>query len=666
MIVLSLRPLPRETELRQIKAFVGHSFNEVDQHVVGTVLALLNRVKQLHSNFGWEHATEPEAEQVREKVLRLFEDKNLFIAICTRHECAVKPNVLRALWNWQYAHTGAYEWKPSDWVIQEIGLAIGRGMPVVLLLENGVRRPGALQSDLEYIPFNRNSPEAVADKLLGMLAKILRPSGSTESETHESSLSPPKSDASQAERDTVGKSEGGDILEPRENWSAMEYRIGYWYALYSDKREAAEKIRQSFLASTHAEREDNRRRFCAWVETARIETTNGGSMATLERLVSEAGNDSEAIEYLANALDYYNEWAKAASQYERAASHANTMSTRARLLEKAATSYRKSGDDDAASALAERMRVTDADPEAAYAIAKGNAAIFEKETELVIASYEYMLESRQDDHATRFELAYKYSQGESDELACYHYSLIPQRARSGGAWNNMGVSQEAIGLPINSVDSYREARGKGETLAAANIANKFLKAGFVDEAMDILRDASKVDSHHPNVDRGLAQAKEAREGEDKKQQKALDQARPTSDFYRHVGRALTRPTPSNMNGTWKSPKAQLLITVDEGQFKALGTYEAKYGLLANLLAGSGSSSVPPTTMVEEFGGTLRGGVVVGGVKREKQGEIQRKSGLQEAADEPKIVMWLSDDGLTLNVREVAGTNEAFYSIVRST
>ena len=33
-------------------------------------------------------------------------------------------------------------WKTSDWVIQEIGLATGRGLELILLVEDGVRRPG--------------------------------------------------------------------------------------------------------------------------------------------------------------------------------------------------------------------------------------------------------------------------------------------------------------------------------------------------------------------------------------------------------------------------------------------------------------------------------------------------------------------------------------------
>ena len=55
-----------------IKAFVGHSFRPVDKPVVDAILDVLNRVKQLRSDFDWDHALEPEPKTVDRKVLVLF------------------------------------------------------------------------------------------------------------------------------------------------------------------------------------------------------------------------------------------------------------------------------------------------------------------------------------------------------------------------------------------------------------------------------------------------------------------------------------------------------------------------------------------------------------------------------------------------------------------
>jgi hypothetical protein len=88
-------------------------------------------------------------------VLTKIEDKNLFIGICTRHECAVRieavrPRVPLTDMRWLKEHDIA--WKTSDWIIQEIGLALGQGMELIILLEEGVRPPGGCSATMNTFP----------------------------------------------------------------------------------------------------------------------------------------------------------------------------------------------------------------------------------------------------------------------------------------------------------------------------------------------------------------------------------------------------------------------------------------------------------------------------------------------------------------------------------
>jgi hypothetical protein len=89
-------------------------------------------------------------------------DKNVFIAICTRRERAILPDTLkrtfypRGLFK---AKEEQFLWNTTDWLIQEIGFAIGKGLDLILLLEAGVEKPGGLQGDIEHIEFDRTSPE---------------------------------------------------------------------------------------------------------------------------------------------------------------------------------------------------------------------------------------------------------------------------------------------------------------------------------------------------------------------------------------------------------------------------------------------------------------------------------------------------------------------------
>lgn len=65
--------------MNEIRAFVGHSFTEDDAGIVGIFLKYLDQLAQAHPSFSWEHAEGAEPKELADKVLRLIEDKNVFI-----------------------------------------------------------------------------------------------------------------------------------------------------------------------------------------------------------------------------------------------------------------------------------------------------------------------------------------------------------------------------------------------------------------------------------------------------------------------------------------------------------------------------------------------------------------------------------------------------------
>jgi hypothetical protein len=120
-----------------LKAFVGHSFTADDEVVVRTFLKYFDQVEDLNIGFSWEHAESAESKELAEKVLRLMEGKNLFIGICTKNEAAILPSNLSTTKFDKTVLKGKEDrflWKTSDWIIQEIGLAIGKGMELILLV----------------------------------------------------------------------------------------------------------------------------------------------------------------------------------------------------------------------------------------------------------------------------------------------------------------------------------------------------------------------------------------------------------------------------------------------------------------------------------------------------------------------------------------------------
>lgn len=181
--------------MTQLNAFVGHSFASEDREVVQAFIKFLDQVKALNMGFTWESAEPAEPKELADKVKRLIQGKNVFIGICTTKEGVVEPGHLRkSLFNGKVLKVNEehLSWKTSDWIIQEIGLAIGRGMELVLLVERGLRQPGGLQGNLEYIPFDRRTPEKSFGKLLEMIRALLSkakavpvPEGTTPAVTEE-------------------------------------------------------------------------------------------------------------------------------------------------------------------------------------------------------------------------------------------------------------------------------------------------------------------------------------------------------------------------------------------------------------------------------------------------------------------------------------------------
>ena len=128
--------------MTQIRAFVGHSFLDNDQEIVGKFLKYFDQLSESGLSFSWVHAEAAEPKLLADKVMSLLSDKNVFVGICTKNERAIWHASLRKVVfhsSVLKAQEREFVWKTSDWIIQEIGLAKGKNLDIILLLESGVR-----------------------------------------------------------------------------------------------------------------------------------------------------------------------------------------------------------------------------------------------------------------------------------------------------------------------------------------------------------------------------------------------------------------------------------------------------------------------------------------------------------------------------------------------
>lgn len=122
----------------------------------------------------------------------------------------------------------------------------------------------------------------------------------------------------------------------------------------------------------------------------------------------------------------------------------------------------------------------------------------------------------------RFNAAYAADEAHLLHLACADYStLVRFNPEMQGALNNQGVSFGKLELTIHSIAAFQAAADKGETLAMANLAYKYIAAGFAKEAEEQVNSALKQANPHENVGSALAHIAATKKAEEQELQKVL-------------------------------------------------------------------------------------------------------------------------------------------------
>jgi hypothetical protein len=560
--------------MNEIRAFVGHSFTDDDAAVVSKFLKFFDTLKASPLNFSWQSAEAAEPKILAAKVLSLLADKNLFIAICTRKERVIQDDCLtRMVFSRRFLKVPEEKvlWKTSDWIIQEIGLALGRNLDLILLLEDGVRGPGGLQSNIEYIPFDRAHPDKSFTKIIEMISALLPKTSGPTTAAPESTSKPAGQKPPEPITDDIS------WKTPRPGWKRKEYEMAFFHEILFDDVAGA-TINEAYMASEDAALTDNRDTWEAYCEYTRLRFSKGGSLAKLRALAIARPRSSGTLAYLARGFEYYEKHLDAANAYEDAASNAADETEKQHLMGRAAVAQLKGGLPDLAFATAKRLKArVKSNGKAEIPLLKILRELTEiaKENEVSLALMERIVELDPADIGTRFDLAFKHSESGGHDLALFHYLKIPHRERNPSTWNNLGVAFEHFMLHAKAVRAYRRAEEKDETLAMSNLANKLLRAGFVPEAQSLCDKALQIENYHKEVGGALVRLKNIPDEEDEKEAKLLQNVTAKSDFYQQFGRAVTRSEPGEFAEHWIGPDCTLEVTVAEQTFVARGAYESR-------------------------------------------------------------------------------------------
>ena len=613
--------------------------------------------------FSWENAKPAEPKELSKKVMALIEDKNLFIGICTKKERVIDDEKLKSKLLCRGEQCGKnddFSWKTSDWIIQEIGLAFGRGMDVILLVEEGLRLPGGFQGNLEYIQFNRKSPEKSFGKILEMIRALL-----PKAKLIEASVAKKPKTAEEEEP----MEEGVEWLKPKPEWDRSNYEIALMHMVASDDKEGEEEIYKAYQETEEGKQSKNVDSWSAAKEYTHIWWGKDGSLETLEKIAKEKPENSEVQRYLAKGYQSYEKEIKAAVSYKQAAEKEDDEKRKLLRLGEAASAYANAKKKDDLRELIAEIK------ELAKSIEGGEIILLDILREVAeiqndktsyLAYTERLLDLKPDDNKTRFSLAYAHSEEKNNELALYHYLKIPYQSRDLMAWNNLGVANERLDLDGKAVDAYRNSEGKGETLAMDNIAKKLLDAGFFAEAQEQCDKAKRNKNYNKNVDDTLFRLKGNREEEEKKQKEILENIKSTHEFYVKYGHAAVKENISELKGKWVAKQCTLDIEIKNRKLTGYGSYVVPS--LDNIFLSKRLGGSSEKTKYEIFyEGDLSGYAVTGTVRISEVGKVAKPTGLLGKDEDTKeIMMVILGDLSKIEVYQESAANESqkFQELVK--
>jgi tetratricopeptide (TPR) repeat protein len=302
--------------------------------------------------------------------------------------------------------------------------------------------------------------------------------------------------------------------------------------------------------------------------------------------LAEAGRNNEAAEYFRQAID-------ASQDAEDKAKTAELRATALSEIEKT---------DQAAEELQELIR-NEPNPLAQITLWSSLVDTFRRagKTELRATAAHRLATLVGNDSERWFTAAYAYGECDADfvplSIHCY-FQALRFNSSYAAALNNLGVKYAELGLPVLATRRYREAFNQGNTLAAGNLASKYLRAGFEAEAETLIEEAQKRENVATKVAEVAAEISSAQSSEQEK----LDQIRGNAGVVAEAVTAFANlrleQSPQNVGHHWIAGGEPVEVTVDRDEIQAtwkVGTYRG----------------------ARRFIGTLEGAAAVG--RFEKQG-----------------------------------------------
>lgn len=302
--------------------------------------------------------------------------------------------------------------------------------------------------------------------------------------------------------------------------------------------------------------------------------------------------------FVGDGLSHADRPKEAAAAYEVAVEHLDKPDPLARAIAGRAKELAAIGQGDAAEKILKDALLSETHKEARARLWMGLASVYEsldRDEDHALALYRAS-ELSGADTGTRFDAAWALSQADSNfsALTTHLYSQILRfKPDHAAARNNFGWEMDKADLPILAVRNYRKADELGHTLSMSNLAYKYIRAGFAEEAEELLNRASSQRKPHSNVSEATARLASDRKEQAEAQEALQEEGRKLGVFFNNYTEAALAPTPDDLNGSQWSWGANTIIELknEGGKLRAEWEVASKDQSLEITLQGAAGRAI---------------------------------------------------------------------------
>jgi tetratricopeptide (TPR) repeat protein len=528
-----------------LSAFIGRSFRNEDDDLWAEIRKQLDSLKKI--GFTWEDAEESQAKSISEKVKERIERNDLFIGLLTKREpvCKKVCSITK-----QYCISKIVDWATSYWVIQESGYAIGKGRKVFFLIEKGLSLPQGLNADLEYIEIDRVNPSLSFAKMNQIIANEIAlklvPMIEVESIKGMEKVISGKAEIEEEEKEELGQ-------EAKEKQKGFD---DYFKMIEFIKEKDYEKAESSFTSLMETETGHMKQMICARYYRNLYLSGKTEALEQLRTFVDENASFYLGIHMLIDCYTFYDDYAQAAATAVKYIDASDNKELKMSLsVLKSELNIKQKNYEDALNTIYPFMEGTaEHSSEKNFELYKALGDIYKEMNMLDIscALYDMALNYRPTNTSVRFAVAYDYDQIKRHWLSLYHYKAHLKTDVGMHVLNNLGVEYAQLKLLGKRVDTYKKALAKGETLASANLSKIYIDNGLYEEAETILKEASKKEDHHQNVDYFANLLITSLENEEKEEEKILEKVKEYRKYIFDYAKAVSLKFDryDELNGQW--------------------------------------------------------------------------------------------------------------------